>query len=265
MRRIVPLVALVAVLLSLPAMAEAKQISKVSICGPSSCASITDTALLQEWMQADSGQYARPSAVAPFFRLETTVTAAAGEAFDGGNTSVTWSDFYIPSAGVIRGTSESDVAAWTGLGSRAAEILSIAARGVTPFPAPVVTRATVGRRQATDPATYSTLFDRSWKISHATASVWTRIQLHSESESPWTDGKNVLLFSSKRRLLVRDGETVKVPGPVARHLNRAQSLSSRTRNGSTLAIGVSGTAAALIVVAWAGHKRRRFVEDSRND
>jgi hypothetical protein len=254
MTKIAPLLGLAAVLFLLPATAQAKEISKLSICGPSSCASITDATLLQQWMQ-DNGLSARPSAVAPFLRLETTVSAAPGEMFEGGKTSVTWSDFYIPTAGVIRGTSESNVAAWTRLGSRAAEILSTAAKGVTPFPAPVITRATVGRRQATDPASYSTLFDRRWKIAHGWASSWTRIRLQSDSASPWTDGKNVLLFSAKRRLLVRDGETVKVSGAVARRLSRAQSLSSRAGNRSTLAFGLGG--AVLGLGAWAGYRRRR--------
>jgi hypothetical protein len=254
MAKIASLVVLAAVLLFLPATAQAKEISKLSICGPSSCASITDPALLQQWMQADDGQSAPPAVVAPFLRLETTVTAASGETFDGGSTSVTWSDFYIPSAGVIRGTSESNLAAWTRLGSRAAEILSTAAKGVTPFPAPVVTRATVGRRQATDPASYSTLFDRSWKRSRGWASSWMRIRLQSDPASPWTDGKNVLLFSAKRRLLVRDGETVKVPSAVARQLSRARSLSSRRAgNSSALAIGL----AAVSLIAWVGYNRRR--------
>jgi hypothetical protein len=258
MRRIVPLIGLVTILAFVPTTAEAKQISKLSICGPSSCASITDAMLLHEWMQGDNGQSARPSAFAPFLRLETTVTAAPGETFEGGNTSITWSDFYIPSAGVIRGTSESNVAAWTRLSARAAEILSTAAKPVGPFPAPVVTRATVGRRQATDPASYATLFDRRWKISRGWASTWTPIRLQSDPASPWTDGKNVLLFSAKRRLLVRDGETVKLSGAVARQLNRAQSLNSRAANRSALAIGIGGVATAIIgMVAWGGHKRRR--------
>jgi hypothetical protein len=254
MTKIAPLLGLAAVLFLLPATAQAKEISKLSICGPSSCASITDVTLLQQWMQ-DNGQSAQPSAVAPFFRLETTVSAMPGEMFEGGKTAMTWSDFYIPTAGVIRGTSESNVAAWTRLGSRAAEILSTAAKGVTPFPAPIITRATVGRRQATDPASYSTLFDGRWKSSHGWASSWTRIRLQSNPVSPWTDGKNVLLFSAKHRLLVRDGETVKVPGAVARQLSHAQSLNSRTGNRSTLAFGFGGAALGLGV--WAGHRRRR--------
>jgi hypothetical protein len=254
MTKIAPLLGLAAVLFLLPATAQAKQISKLSICGPSSCASITDVTLLQQWMQ-NNGKSAQPSAVAPFFRLETTVSAAPGEMFEGGKTSMTWSDFYIPTVGVIRGTSESNVAAWTRLGPRAAEILSTAAKGVTPFPAPVIARAMVGRRQATDPASYSTLFDRSWKSSHGWASKWTRIRLQSDPASPWTDGKNVLLFSPKRWLLVRDGETVRVPGAVARQLSHARSLSSRAGNRSTLAFGLGG--AVLGVGAWAGHRRRR--------
>ena len=255
MTKIAPLLGLAAVLL-VPATAQAKEISKLSICGPSSCTSITDVTLLQQWMQADNGQSTGPSEVTPFVRLETTVSAAPGETFEGGKTSITWSDFYIPTAGVIRGTSESNVATWTRLGSRAAEILSTAAKGVTPFPAPVITRATVGRRQATDPGSYSTLFEHSWKSSHGWASSWTRIRLQSDPASPWTDGRNVLLFSAKRRLLVRDGETVKVPGPVARQLSRAQSLNSRTGNRSTLALGFGG-AAALGLAACAGRRRRR--------
>ncbi len=255
MTKIAPLLGLAAVLFFLPATAQAKEISKLSACGPSSCASITDVTLLQQWMQ-DNGQSAQPSAVAPFLRLETTVSAAPGETFEGGKTSITWSDFYIPTEGVIRGTSESGVATWTRLGSGAAEMLSAAAKGVTPFPAPVITRATVGRRQASDPASYSTLFDRSWKSSHGWASSWTRIRLQSDPASPWTDGRNVLLFSAKRRLLVRDGETVKLPGAVARQLSRARSLNSRAGNRSTLALGFGG-AVALGLAACAGHRRRR--------
>jgi hypothetical protein len=94
MTKIAPLLGLAA-LFFLPATAQAKEISKLSICGPSSCASITDVTLLQQWMQ-NNGQSARPSPVAPFLRLETTVSAAPGEMFESGKPSMTWSNYPSP-------------------------------------------------------------------------------------------------------------------------------------------------------------------------
>jgi hypothetical protein len=256
--RLTPLVALAALVLALPVTALAKEVSKVEICGPNDCASITDRALLGQWMESSDGSTTGPAAIAPFLRLEFTVTAAPGETFEDGKNTVTWSDYYVPGAHVERGTGESGEAAWTRLGPRATEILRTAAAGIEPFPAPVVDSAMVGGRRAAGAATYARLFDRTWKPTYQWPASTKRIRLHSNPASPWTDGKNELRFSAKQRLLVRDGETVKVPSSVARQLGRARSLTGRADSGSALALGFAGVAAAgLAGAAWWGHKRRR--------
>jgi hypothetical protein len=244
--------------LVLPGTALAKEISKVGICGPHACASITDRGLLRDWMESGDGSTTGPAAVAPFLRIDTTVSAAAGETFEDGKKSVTWSNYYVPNAQTLRGIGESGEAAWTRLDARAAEMVRTAAKGIEPFAAPVIDAATVGGRRVAGPATYARLFDRTWKATYQWPAETKRIRLHSHAAGPWTDGKNELLFSAKERLLVRDGETVKVPTSVARQLGGARSLTGRADGGSALALGFAGIAAfGLGGLAWWGHRRRR--------
>jgi hypothetical protein len=225
LKRTLLLLAAVSAALAAPMAAMAKNISELKLCGPSSCATINDKDALQEWMQSGDGGPTDAPSLAPYYRFDVTVTAGQGETFENGKTSVTWSQWYVPSARAMRGESESGAATWVVESGRAAEILANGVRGIDPYPAPTIMRATIGRRTVSDPASYARLFDSRWKI----AADWSagdrrRIRLFSASPSPWTDGKNTLLYSPKKRTLSRDGTVVVVPKSVAARLTRARSL-----------------------------------------
>jgi hypothetical protein len=234
------ILATVGAALAIPTAAGAKNISALTLCGPSSCATIDDKDVLAGWMRSgDAGPTGTPP-LAPYYRFDLTVTAGAGETFEDGKTSVTWSQWYVPSTLAMRGESESGTAAWVVESGRAAEIMANAIRGVDPYPAPTITRATVGGRTVRDPASYARLFDAKWK----SASDWSagdrrKIRLYSAAPSPWTDGKNTLLYSPKKRTLSRDGTVVSVPKSVAARLMHARSL-ERGRAQRQLGLAVAG-------------------------
>ena len=225
MKRTLLLLAAVSAALAAPTAATAKNISELKLCGPSSCATINDKNVLAEWMQSGDGGPTGTPPLAPYYRFDVTVTAGAGETFENGKTSVTWSQWYVPSAHAVRGESESGAASWVVESGRAAEIFRNALHGIEPYAAPTITRATIGGRTVRDPASYARLFDAKWKIaSDWSASDRRKIRLFSAAPSPWTDGKNTLLYSPKKRTLSRDGTVVAVPRSVAARLTRARSL-----------------------------------------
>ena len=246
----------IAAALAAPSGAIAKNISELKLCGPSACGTITDKTVLERWMQAgDAGPTATPP-FAPYYRFEVTVRAGPGETFENGKTSVTWSQWYVHSKQAVRGENESGAAAWFQQSGRAAEIVADAVRGVEPYPAPTITSATVGRKAARDPGSYERLFDPRWQIAPDwSATDWRRIRLYSASPSPWTDGKNVLLYSSKKRSLSRDGTVVTVPKSVAGRLTRARSLQGGGGHAQ-LAFATAGVAAVGFAIALRWRRRR---------
>lgn len=249
MKRVLLVIAGVAAALGAPSAAAAKNISEVKLCGPSACATITDHNTLQRWMEANGGAPAATPPLSAYYRLEITVTAGPGEKFDNGKTAESWSQWYVPAAHAVRGTDETGGAAWTRQSGRAEAIFTSATRNVDPYPRPTITAATVGRRAVNDPASYARLFNPSWKLATSwSASDWRKIRLHSASPSPWTDGKNVLSYSPKKRVLARDGTLVQVPRSVAARLTRARSLQAGSGHGR-LAFAAAGAVAAGLALA----------------
>jgi hypothetical protein len=256
MPRVAPIVLVAAAVLFVPSTGRAKETSKVAICGPSACTSITDRTAIRRWIEGSNGGPRGPAPLAPFYRLDVTVSTAAGETFRGGTSNVTWSVYYVPSVHALRAFNAGAVA-WGRVDSLGAAFVARNSKGIRPFPKPVIDWATVGGRRATDPASYARLFSRAWHGPYGWPSEPTKIRLHSAPASPWTDGKNLLLFSAKQQLLVRDGETVRVPSDVARQLQRARSLNATPGGGSGLAIGFAGAAAlALGAIGWWDYRRR---------
>jgi hypothetical protein len=253
-----PLLLLIGVVAALaaPTAASAKNISELKLCGPSACGTITDKDVLERWMQAgDAGPTTTPQ-LARYYRFEVTVTAGPGEKFENGKTSMTWSQWYVPSQQAVRGESESGAAAWVKQSGRAAAVFADVVRGIEPYSAPAITSATVGRKTARDPASYARLFDPRWKLaSDWSATDWRRIRLFSASPSPWTDGKNVLLYSPKKRTLSRDGTVVALPRSVAGRLTRARSLQGGSGH-IHLAFATAGVVAVGLGIAAYWRRRR---------
>jgi hypothetical protein len=251
------LLASAATLLLAPASAHAKSISSLKLCGPNSCATIDDPTAIQRWSESNGFDPVGTPPPAPYYRLDTTIAGAPGETFDNGKTSMTWSQWWVPSAGALRGTDESNEAVWSRQSGRSNAIFAAAVRHVDPFPAPVITAATVGGKSAADPASYARLFDSKWRLtSNWNASDWLRVRLSSATPSPWTDGQGVLRYSPRKRALLRDGGMVyAVPRAVAARLAHARSLSTSNGHGQ-LAFAAAGGIVA-VGLGFAVRRRRK--------
>jgi hypothetical protein len=227
----------------------------VKLCGPNGCAAVTDHDVIAKYESSGDGVEVGTPPLAPYYNLVVTVKAADGEQFENGATSFSWSQWYVADSGALRGESTTRTAAWSQLQPAAREVLATLAKRVDAYPAPEITSARVGRRVAADPASYAQLLDPAWKQFAWWPTIhWTRIRLGSASPSPWTDGKSVLLYSPKRRLLSRDGVVFRVPRAVATQLTAAKSL--RRASGHVLEFAAVGVAAAALAASAAVRRRR---------
>jgi hypothetical protein len=247
--------------LLLAAPAGAKNVSELKLCGPSACASIRDASLIELWEQSGAPRAVAAPPIGPFYRFETTVSAAPGEKFENGQTSMTWTDWYVlrGTVGILRGTSEADTASWQRVAAAVNARFSAAVKGIDPYPAPAITSATVGGRAVSEPASYARLFDSSWKrVTDRKLKGWKRIYLHSAAPSPWTDGKNLLWYAAKRHHLERDGTVVAVPKRVGAALASARALPASGAGGAQMKIAAFGIAAAVVAASLFAYRRRRL-------
>ncbi|MDQ3876394.1 MAG: hypothetical protein M3322_12775 [Actinomycetota bacterium] len=238
MRRLALAIA-AAVALALPGAAAAKEVTSLEICGAETCRTVTSPAVLTQVGESAgrAGVSAAPAAPAEFFLIRTTV--------EGDDHRFTWESFYVPSARVMRGIDEHKHAYWRRTPNEERTLLDSLAAGLRPLPVPEVTRATVGRRTAADPASYLALYRLrpTDRYAYPRRADWIRIRLRSKLPSPWTDGANVLAYSPSARLLERDGQFVRLPKRLGREVRRAAALH--------VAVGGSqqGAGAALGLVA----------------
>jgi hypothetical protein len=87
-----------------------------------------------------------------------------------------------------------------------------------------------GRRVIGDPNTYLRLFEIESTGAAANAgSDWVPIELRSARDTPWTNGATYLAYSASENLLQRGPELIRVPGGIARRLDRARALETLGR------------------------------------
>jgi hypothetical protein len=239
--------------LALPASVAAKEISALQLCGAGGCRTITDHNALARFEQAggDSDRSVGPAAPTPFYLLKVVVNTGEG------GDAIAWQTYYVPAGRVFRGV-QGNHAEWTRAPEAARTVLDQAADGLEPYTVPVVSRATVGRKVAKNPASYLALFQLpARKARLGVRTDWVRIRLRSAVPSPWTDGKNVLYFSARGRVLLRDGETVRLPKRVARSVRRASAVRLPSRRPAAPAPATAVPAAMLGALTMLGFGLRR--------
>jgi hypothetical protein len=124
-------IAVVLGVLTAPAVAPAKEISKVSVCGTTGECTTYDKSDFKSLMflAEDVGPTDPPAAAAPWYRVRFTVD----EREHGGGYE-SWSVAYVPSADSLRIRDEGGDFAWVALNPRAAAALERAARNLPAFP-----------------------------------------------------------------------------------------------------------------------------------
>jgi hypothetical protein len=117
--------------LAVPAVAPAKEISKVSVCGRSGQCTTYDRSDFKSLMflAEDAGPTDPPAAAAPWYRARFTVD----EREHGGGYD-RWSVAYVPSADSLRVRDEGGGFAWVALNPRTAAVLRRAVRNLPAFP-----------------------------------------------------------------------------------------------------------------------------------
>jgi hypothetical protein len=124
-------IAVVLGVLATPAVAPAKEISKVSVCGTSGQCTTYDKSDFNSlvFLAEDAGPTDPPAAAAPWYRVRFTVDERVhGGAYD------SWTVAYVPSADRLRVRDEGGGFAWVALNARTAVVLKRAVRNLPAFP-----------------------------------------------------------------------------------------------------------------------------------
>jgi hypothetical protein len=131
MGRHLAVIAVVLGVLAAPAVAPAKEISKVSVCGTTDQCTTYDESDFKSLMflAEDAGPTDPPAAAAPWYRVRFTVDMRE----DGGGYD-SWTVAYVPSADSLRVRDEAGDFAWVALNPRTAAALKRAVRTLPAFP-----------------------------------------------------------------------------------------------------------------------------------
>lgn len=131
MRRHLVCIATVAGVFAAPAVAPAKEISKVSVCGTAGTCTTYDESDFKSLMflAQDAGPTDPPAAAAPWYRVRFTVDMRE----EGGGYE-RWTVAYVPSADSLRVRDEVSGFAWVALNPRTAAVFERAARNLPAFP-----------------------------------------------------------------------------------------------------------------------------------
>jgi hypothetical protein len=118
-------------MLAAPAVAPAKEISRVSVCGTTGECTTYDKSDFKSLMflAEDAGPTNPPAAAAPWYRVRFTVDER-----EHGGGYANWTVAYVPSADSLRVRDESGDFAWVALNPRTAAVLKRAVRNLLAFP-----------------------------------------------------------------------------------------------------------------------------------
>jgi hypothetical protein len=251
MKRLVFAFALLA-LLAVPAPALAKEVTNVAMCGPDGCKNFGNPSQVGGWPM-EGGPNVQMPGPAAFYELKYTVDAH-GEQH-------TWSQWYVPSAGVVASRDEREGMYWMQFDNPA---LAAAARELEPFPKPEITAVKIGDRTLTDdPASYLRLLTVETTDPNAYPqglADWQPVTFVSDQKSPWTTAQSNIHFSPANGMLQRGVEVLKLPDEMAADLRRGEVLSgggSSSFPWRTLLFAVFGALALLVAASFIRPLRRR--------
>jgi hypothetical protein len=240
------------VVLAVPAPAVAKEITNVAMCGPDGCKNFGNPSQLNGWPM-DGGPTGEMPGPAAFYELKYTVDAE-GE-------SSTWSQWYVPSAGMVASRDEQAGIYWMQFDN---PVLTAAAKEIKPFPKPTITAVTIGDRRVTDnPASFLRLFRVQTADRNAYpegVADWQPVTFVSEQKSPWTLAQTSIYFSPSDGMLQRGVEMLKLPDAMAADLRSGEALSGGSSAGfpwRTVLFALLGALALLIAASFIRPLRRR--------
>lgn len=252
MKRLVFAFALLAVL-AVPAPAMAKEITNVAVCGPDGCKDFGSPGQAGGGGFSDGGPIAQMPGPAAFYELRYTVDAEEEQG--------TWSQWYVPSVGMVASHDEREGIYWNRFDNTA---LAAFAKQVRPFPKPEITAVTIGDRRVTDdPSSFLRLFTVQNADPNAYpqgVADWQQVTFVSDQKSPWTISQSNIHFSPANGMLQRGVEVLKLPDEMASDLRSGSALGSGESSSfpwRMVLFALFGALALLIAAGFIRPLRRR--------
>lgn len=221
----------------IPAAAAKGDLSRIDVCGPNSCAAVTDRGLLDELWSDVAGQ-TPPPPPSPYYALR----------LPGGEVS----GYFVPSSESLGWMFGGEELAWTRLGRRAVHALRGPAR-LRPFPTPEVAGVRVAGRRVDDPDGYEALLGPLPRapIPSARGAVWITIDFRWRARNPWSRRSDVpIQYDFEERVVFRTTDWFRVPEGLAERIEADARLgepASGSRTGFAL---VALVAIALLPLTW---------------
>jgi hypothetical protein len=234
------LVAALAVVLLVPAAAQAKGLSRVKVCGPDEC---RDAGVVPFGAEEpiDTSQSGLAPAPGPYYELRLS--------FEHGGQSQ--GIFYEPRSGLASYAEDFGTTVWASLAPPFAGAVKHAARNIEAFPAPRLSAVYVGdRRVAGDPSTYLALFEAKgpFVVPDARAGFeWIRFE--STDANPWT--QTPLAFYPQDGVLLTGPRYVKLEAGLAADIAHARPLGGGAGGGTTtpwIALGTAVTGLLILLL-----------------
>jgi hypothetical protein len=203
-----------AVLLAGAAQAKAPP-GGADVCGPSACAHLVFADAEQFWIRTSAGSAPAPTAPGRFYLLRWSWNPGEED-----------TAYLVLDAHTIRWNSgPGHAAGWGGIDATAIDLVLRVANGIEPYPAPTLTRVTVGGREVSAPETYIRLF--AGKPSWApVGGRWWRVTFASATPSPWTDGSVIVRLSRSHPYVSIDGRFFRLPRSLVRQARLGLALTS---------------------------------------
>jgi hypothetical protein len=230
--------------LALPAVAHAKEITGLAVCGPADC---EDADVSGFGHNAPFGGDSTGPPPGRFYRLELGVD---------GHDDAFGALYYEPVSGLVANEDRPGVFVWSRLAPPLASAVKDAAKRVEPFATPRLTGARVGDRQvAGDASTYGALLRVTGPpVVPKTSSSAVEIALDAIAPNPWTSTK--LLYYPEDNVLFRTpGTYVRLPDRDAAAVEAARPLGDRDGGTTVLWIPLGTAIAGALLLLLLGRRR----------
>jgi hypothetical protein len=213
--------------LAVPAVAQAKGALGVEVCGADGCQQQRFASYHETGGEPFTGKggIVTPAKPGPWLRGAILIgDPSAGKVF--GRIPF----LYVTGADLMVDPGDSnEQPAWWHPKGELATLVHALARKVTPFAAPKQVAVSVNGRAVQDPSSYLTLFTTGKRTdAFPKTDQFVQITFQSKSETPWTTGNDVLLYTADR-LLLRDGEIVALSGSMSDRIAAGASLTPGSR------------------------------------
>jgi len=242
MKKLALLFIAAAAFLTLAAAAQAKEIGSLKVCGATGCNTLSDRAELQGWELNNDPSSQSGAPAQRFYTLEI--------GFTDGNTIIHREmAYWLPESGLMRFKGQV-MDPWWHVSSNQAAMYQKAATGIDAF-TPTLTKATVKGKATADPNSYLRLLGNFHYATLGKAKLHlTRIALTPNGENPWLNGRTILSYDAKKRLLIRPDGYFRLPASLGKLVMARASLNSKATSGSgggntalVAGLGVSAIAA----------------------